>query len=498
MRMWQNSTVSVYVDLLMRRCGDQGLAFTCAFIMVLAMQNRVLRVLFLFAAILGPAADLVNLVKLAKPATALVLSGDGTGTAFCASKSGYFVTNWHVIEGRRRVDLVLHSGQENQRTISADVIRSTEDPDLALLRSEAVPDVNALKLGDATELVETQDLVAFGFPFGKMLAFEQRGYPAISINSGRITSLRRKDGELAAIQCDVALNPGNSGGPVINHDGLVVGVVVAGLPGLGVNFLEPVNKLADFLDAPDCLLQLTPETRIHHSRMQELTFDLTITQLFKRVSLEPLAATITFPDLQNKSVTMARIADTHFQHSGLPVETDSRIDCSIQLEGGELIGRAKNVDIQCGDHSYPLHSFQRIVFDPKFAAVRAGSDFSEAITAPESLEVDLGGVISTVPLKAIKAIHFRYTRLPAPIRYELQVKSGTRELFASTGSIDLDQPGYFAREPGDVRGLLDSLQIPKMLPRLHPCARLIGWQHFWNVVYLTHADRCRCPADHRQ
>jgi serine protease Do len=80
-------------------------------------------------------------------------------------------------------------------------------------------------------LTELAEVVAFGYPFGSGLAVSKKEKPAISVNVGRITSLRQKAGELHRIQIDAALNPGNSGGPVLDKEGKVIGVVVGGVQG---------------------------------------------------------------------------------------------------------------------------------------------------------------------------------------------------------------------------------------------------------------------------
>ena len=73
-------------------------------------------------------------------------------------------------------------------------------------------------------------LAAFGYPFGRMLAAD-KGYPAVSVNTGTITALRRKEGKLSTIQLDASVNPGNSGGPVVDKKGNLIGIVVSGILG---------------------------------------------------------------------------------------------------------------------------------------------------------------------------------------------------------------------------------------------------------------------------
>lgn len=70
------------------------------------------------------------------------------------------------------------------------------------------------------------------------------------MNVGRITALRQKGAVLDLIQLDAQVNPGNSGGPVLAPDGVVVGIVEAGVPGSGVNFAIPVSLLTKGITTP--------------------------------------------------------------------------------------------------------------------------------------------------------------------------------------------------------------------------------------------------------
>ncbi len=204
-------------------------------------------------------------VDAAKKATALVvLPGEQSyGSAFCIGANGLWVSNEHVVHGipnEGRVSLVLNAGDLGQKTVPARVLRTDEDADLALLQSEDAGNLTPLALdtpGVEAGLAETQTVVAVGFPFGVELALEGTAYPSATVNVGRITSLRRaapiagaERGELRQIQTDAALNPGNSGGPLLGEDGHVIGIVSAGIPGAGVNFAVPTSRLARLLAAP--------------------------------------------------------------------------------------------------------------------------------------------------------------------------------------------------------------------------------------------------------
>jgi S1-C subfamily serine protease len=219
-------------------------------------------VLVVFLAALGScrAADeplsKVEIAKIGKAATALVeiKSRAAYGSAFCIHPSGLFITNEHVA-GQGDISIVLNPGLKDEKVYKAKLLRSDKEMDLALLRVEDVKDLPTLSLGVDDKLAELMEVVAVGFPFGTLLAPDRKGYPEVSINNGSITSLRRKNDVLNRIQLDAQLNPGNSGGPVLDKNAKVIGVVVAGLPGAGVNFAIPVSTLSEFLAPPDVQFQ---------------------------------------------------------------------------------------------------------------------------------------------------------------------------------------------------------------------------------------------------
>src|SRR5262249_44894334 len=156
------------------------------------------------------------IAKRAKASTVLVEVKPTYGSGFCVHSSGLFVTNEHVVrQSTETITLVLDAGLKTQKVLKAKVLRRDKVLDLALLKVDGDEKIEALELGSDKELGELTELIACGFPFGPALA-RQGEYPAISINVGSVTSLRRnKNDELHRIQLDAALNPGNSGGPVL-------------------------------------------------------------------------------------------------------------------------------------------------------------------------------------------------------------------------------------------------------------------------------------------
>src|SRR5262249_47015078 len=147
-----------------------------------------------------------------------------------------------------------------------------------------------LTLGSDEKLTELMELVTVGFPFGTALAPDRQGYPEVSINVGSVTSLRRKGDALHRIQLDAQLNPGNSGGPVLDKDAKVVGVVVSGVQGSAVNSATPVSVRSRFVARP--AFQFDPP-QLNASNIQKpVLFEAWVLPVVK--STAPITAELVF------------------------------------------------------------------------------------------------------------------------------------------------------------------------------------------------------------
>ena len=160
---------------------------------------------------------------------------NGMGTGIVVDPRGYILTNHHVVDGVRRINVTLSAGQ----TYIAKIIARDKQTDLAIIRIRAPKPLPTVDIGTSRDLMTGETVIAVGNAFG----YEH------TVTTGIISALHRNvqvndtQQYLDLIQTDASINPGNSGGPLLNIDGEMIGVNVAVRAGAqGIGFAIPVDK----------------------------------------------------------------------------------------------------------------------------------------------------------------------------------------------------------------------------------------------------------------
>ncbi|PZO41088.1 MAG: peptidase S1 [Pseudanabaena frigida] len=154
----------------------------------------------------------IRVYKLASPAVVSIQSQQGSGSGSIVEAKGLVLTNWHVVRGATTVNVIL----SDKRQFRGVVIASSRNPDLAMIRLEGVTEnLPTIQIANSGGIQVGQRAFAIGNPFGRF---------AGTLTTGIIS---RIDLERKLLQTDAALNPGNSGGPLLNSRGELVGVNTA-------------------------------------------------------------------------------------------------------------------------------------------------------------------------------------------------------------------------------------------------------------------------------
>lgn len=166
-----------------------------------------------------------------------VQEGISCGTGCIIDKSGIILTSAHVIDMGKSVIVTMSNGQNYNAKVLTHI---GENKDIALLKINAPRDLNTVKLGNSEKIKVGQKVFAIGNPFGF---------------SGTLTQgiISRIDYTKKRIQTDAAINPGSSGGPLLNTHGEIIGINQAiynpdnNISNIGIGFATPINLVKEYL-----------------------------------------------------------------------------------------------------------------------------------------------------------------------------------------------------------------------------------------------------------
>ncbi len=185
--------------------------------------------------------------KLYSPSVVLVKTAAGLGSGFFINTKGYLITNFHVIAGEKHIAVT-------QFLLEGKVLRRIVHKEVEIVATAPFHDLVVLRLTDFdTEITpvvfEPEEKLAIGetvFAIGNPLGLER------TVTEGVLSQTHRNFGGILYLQVDASVNPGNSGGPLFNARGQVVGIINMGVPSMeGLNFAIPARHAKYILDHID-------------------------------------------------------------------------------------------------------------------------------------------------------------------------------------------------------------------------------------------------------
>jgi len=186
-------------------------------------------------------------VKRYAPAVVLVKTASGLGSGFFINKKGYLITNFHVIAGEKHISVTqfLLEGKVLRRVVhkEIEIVATAPFHDLVVLKVKDFDGkINPVVFAPSEELSMGETVFAIGNPLG----LER------TVTEGVLSQTHRNFGGILYLQVDAPVNPGNSGGPLFNSRGQVIGIINMGVPSMeGLNFAIPARHAKYILDHID-------------------------------------------------------------------------------------------------------------------------------------------------------------------------------------------------------------------------------------------------------
>lgn len=271
-------------------------------------------------------------------ATSAVRTQRGTGSGVIVDPAGFIVTNAHVVGSARKVQVALPVTSQDRpnrsilkppgRMVPARVVGSDREADIAVLKVEA-SGLPHLRFGDSEQLRQGNLVFAFGSPFG----LEN------SVTMGIVSSVARQvraDDPMIYIQTDATINPGNSGGPLVDTEGLLVGlntfIVSQPFSGNGIGFAVPSNIAKTVYE------QIREHGRVRRGQIGVLLQTITPT-LAQALQLDKDWGVL-ISDVTPKSAAEAaglQIKDIVVSMNGKPMENARQFGVNIYQQAGKTV-----------------------------------------------------------------------------------------------------------------------------------------------------------------
>ncbi|MEM7474512.1 MAG: serine protease [Planctomycetota bacterium] len=374
-------------------------------------------VLFVFLLLKGTFAlaqmDRLELEKLGKEATALLRLTDSneTSAAFCIdAQAGIFLTNAYPIDKRAEAELILNPGLPNQELANATVLARKEEADLAVLKIKGpIPKLRKLELDIAPRVISPTNVLVFGFPSDASKAANNQ-WPNVDVTNTQLKGTRGGFGSAKRIGLRTTLAPTYAGGPVLNEQGKVVGIVVSGTKFQEFNYAISMEEARNLLRYP--IVDIITPKHIPSSIVQPIEV---------AVNAGSYAGPIPDVRMELHRVQDGKISakyplgkvDKQFVGTIPPLDqadVDGFVPIKLVFEDGEIRGSAPDFDVAIGTTKVPIQQIRSIEFaDSGQAQVTLPSGASHNIKLPRtgSIDMRLHQKKFAVPLDGVRLIQPR-------------------------------------------------------------------------------------------
>ncbi len=272
--------------------------------------------------------------------TSLIRSARGNGSGVIVSADGYILTNAHVVNDARRIQVLIPRTMQptgrkqpvlraNGRLVEAKLIGQDRETDIAVLKVEESQSLPYLSFGDSESLQEGEIVFAFGSPLGLDNSV------TMGIVSAPARQIRPED-PMIYIQTDAAINPGNSGGPLVDADGRVVGIntfILSNSGGSqGIGFAAPSNIVKAVFE------QIRDQGRVKRGQVGVLVHTLN-PQLIEALKLERDTGVLVEDVSPGGAAEAAglKIGDLLLSLNGKPLENARQFGLNIYQNAGKTI-----------------------------------------------------------------------------------------------------------------------------------------------------------------
>jgi hypothetical protein len=310
--------------------------------------------------------------------------------AFCVHPAGLFLTSYSNAPGDS-AQIIIHPGSQNQQTFNAPVVRADKDAGLALIWAPAASNLSALPIGSPTDLADAVDVVACGLPprITAAAAFGTIASPNLVIKSGKVAS----SDKLLGNYFRVSVNPGGSGGPVLDSRGRVIGMVAG--EGSDGPLAIRCDHLQQFLTGPVLVTGIPPITV--ETMHQPLEFEAMVVDLFPKAKPAPFDLELVVQaDGDKEQRYKMTIKDGLYRVTAVPLPAPRekpRFDITVAFPDGTVVGTITEQTVQVDGKACPLSSL-RMVRNQGDKTTILFADGIRAMIKPSALptvSVSLGG-----------------------------------------------------------------------------------------------------------